>query len=164
MGAPKLKLVTKDEQDDSRLVYVREDIGPSADFRKFTHQIVSTTLSTASGLIIMVVVLVGIVLGNLILAKIKPYLYPAPGASGPSALVGRELVTLRDINLRETPGTESSANIVGRCGHGTELQILEVNALENWYRVKITKKVTLKKHLPCLDEGWVYTENLKFTK
>ncbi len=164
MGAPKLKLVTRDEPDDSRVVYVREDIGPSADFRKFTHKIVSTTLSTASGLIIMVVVLVGIVLGNLILARIKPYLYPAPGEPGPSVLVGRELIALRDINIRETPGKESSANIVGRCGQGAELQILESNALENWYHVKITKKVTLKKHQPCPDEGWVFTENLKFTK
>jgi hypothetical protein len=159
MGAPKLKLVTSDDRDDPRVVYAREETGGLG---KLKHQVGSTFFSTVSGLIITCIVLGGIVAGNLLLKAIKPYLYPETSAT--SKNVGREMLALKDINIRETPGKESSANIVGRCGRGAKFQVLETNAPENWYRVKTTTKVTLKKHLPCLDEGWVYTENLQFLK
>ncbi|MBV9926391.1 MAG: SH3 domain-containing protein [Acidobacteria bacterium] len=165
MGAPRLKLVTKEDLDDPRGIYVPEESGPAAEWRKFKHLVVLILLSTLSGLIITGIVLGGVVGGNKMLTLIKPYLYPSDrDVSVPSKSVGRKLRALSDVNIRESPGTGSTKNITGRCGQGAEFQVLEANAPENWYRVKITKSVSLKKHMPCPDEGWVFTENLTFIK
>ncbi|HJQ32578.1 MAG TPA: hypothetical protein VJ866_10380 [Pyrinomonadaceae bacterium] len=163
MGAPQLKLVTNDNRDDSpHVVYVKEEPGLGSEWRKFKYLVVFILFAVAGGPIISAIVLAGIAGDNKLLAVMKPYLYPDPPVL--SKNVGREMVALKDINIRETPGKESSANRIGRCGQGTEFQVLETNAPENWYRVKVTKKVTLNKHQPCPDEGWVFTENLKFIK
>lgn len=76
----------------------------------------------------------------------------------PNSLVGREALTITDLNLRGDPSTDNDP--VGKAESGSRVRVLNVNG--NWCEVLVTQHSRAKDDPNSLDRGWVNKKFLKF--
>jgi serine/threonine protein kinase len=77
----------------------------------------------------------------------------------PTTIVGREAVTLTDVNLRAAPNSKSDK--VGLAESGSRVQILNISSNSNWCEIQVTQHAR-PKDPGSDDRGWVNRDFLKF--
>ncbi len=80
-----------------------------------------------------------------------------PSLSG-TFIVGREGVTITDLNLRPDPSPENEP--IGLAENGSRVRVLTVNS--NWYEVQVLQHARPKADQYTSDRGWVNKKYLKF--
>lgn len=76
----------------------------------------------------------------------------------PTSIVGREALTITDLNLRDGPN--ASNDQIGLAEAGSRVRVLNVNS--NWCEVLVTQHSRAKQDPNSLDRGWVNKKFLKF--
>jgi eukaryotic-like serine/threonine-protein kinase len=78
----------------------------------------------------------------------------------PTGIVGREAVTVTDLNLRSGPN--SGEDQIGLAEQGSRVRILNVSANTNWCEVQILQHSRTKDDPASADHGWVNKRFLRF--
>jgi serine/threonine protein kinase len=76
------------------------------------------------------------------------------------SLVGREALTITDLNLRDGPNPTSDQ--IGLAEAGSRVRILNVNSSNNWCEVLVIQHGRAKEEPTSKDQGWVNKRYLKF--
>jgi hypothetical protein len=74
--------------------------------------------------------------------------------------VGRQAVTITDVNLRAGPN--SRTDIIGLAESGSRVQVLTIGSNSNWYEVQVLEHSRTKEDPASADRGWVNRTFLKF--
>jgi uncharacterized protein YgiM (DUF1202 family) len=74
--------------------------------------------------------------------------------------VGRQAMTVTDVNLRAGPN--SRTDIVGLAESGSRVQVLSENANSNWCEVQVVQHSRPKDDPSSADRGWLNRTFLKF--
>jgi len=74
--------------------------------------------------------------------------------------VGRQAVTITDVNLRAGPN--SKTDIVGLAESGSRVQVLNSSSNSNWCEVQVLQHSRTKDDPTSADRGWLNRTFLKF--
>jgi serine/threonine protein kinase len=74
--------------------------------------------------------------------------------------VGRQAVTITDVNLRAGPN--SRTDVIGLAESGSRVQVLSIGSNTNWYEVQVLQHSRPKEEPDSADRGWVNRTFLKF--
>jgi serine/threonine protein kinase len=83
---------------------------------------------------------------------------PAVEQPPPTGIVGRDALTITDLNLRDGPNVGN--NQIGLAEAGSKVRVLSVN--NNWCEVQVTQHGRPKAEPDSADRGWVSKRFLKF--
>ena len=83
-----------------------------------------------------------------------------PQTQTATSIIGREAVTITDLNLRAGPSAANDQ--VGLAEFGSRVRILDVNNASNWCEVQVLQHGRTKDDPSSLDRGWVNKKFLKF--
>ncbi|MCA1633932.1 MAG: protein kinase [Acidobacteria bacterium] len=78
-------------------------------------------------------------------------------AGNTSALIGRELVTTIDVNLRDGPSRNTPS--IGVAEKGSRVKVLQI--IGRWYQVSVLEHGRAKEDPDSADAGWAHSQNLK---
>lgn len=81
-----------------------------------------------------------------------------PQTTTPPSIVGREALTITDLNLRRDPNTDNDP--VGLAEAGSRVRVLSVDA--NWCEVQVVQHSRAKDDPNSANHGWVNKKFLKF--
>jgi len=83
-----------------------------------------------------------------------------PPVQTPATDVGRQAVTITDVNLRTGPNSRS--DIIGLAESGSRVQVLTIGSNNNWYEVQVLQHARTKEDPASADRGWLNRSFLKF--
>ncbi len=78
----------------------------------------------------------------------------------PNGIVGREAVTITDLNLRAGPN--SGNDQIGLAEQGSRVRILNISTNPNWCEIQILQHSRAKEDPDSADHGWVNRRFLRF--
>lgn len=81
-------------------------------------------------------------------------------ASSATTDVGRQAVTVTDVNLRAGPN--SRTDIIGLAESGSRVQVLTIGSNSNWCEVQVLQHSRVKDDPNSADRGWLNRTFLKF--
>lgn len=84
----------------------------------------------------------------------------SPPAQTVTTDIGREAVTITDVNLRSGPNSRS--DIIGLAESGSRVQVLTIGSNSNWYEVQVLTHSRTKEDAASADRGWLNRNFLKF--
>jgi serine/threonine protein kinase len=84
----------------------------------------------------------------------------AQGQDTLNGMVGREAVTVTDLNLRAGPNSENDQ--IGLAESGSRVRILNVSTNTNWCEVVVIQHSRIKEDPGSADRGWVNRRYLRF--
>jgi serine/threonine protein kinase len=77
-----------------------------------------------------------------------------------TSLVGRDALTITDLNLRDGPNATS--NQIGLAEAGSRVRVVNVNSSNSWCEVQVLQHARPKDEPNSADRGWVNKKYLKF--
>jgi serine/threonine protein kinase len=78
----------------------------------------------------------------------------------PTGLIGREALTITDLNLRDGPNPTNDQ--IGLAESGSRVRILNVSNSNNWCEVQVLQHARTKDDPTSADRGWVNKRYLRF--
>jgi serine/threonine protein kinase len=84
----------------------------------------------------------------------------APQQQTPTGIIGREALTVTDLNLRDGPNPTNGQ--IGLAESGSRVRVLNVSNSNNWCEVEVLQHARTKYDPDSADRGWVNKRYLKF--